>query len=247
MKKTLAILLSILMLAVMAVPAMAADATCPECDKNTYIYYMTVTPTCKEEGYTLWKCSNPECGHEDKIDLVPALGHSFPDAYEHVDGGCTKESFDHRYCAVCGLEDKINVVEAPDHAWDAGVHVPAGCEVAEHYFHTCTACGKTKIEKVLGGAPYTGHDMVLVSSPASCLDEAVNVYKCNNCGKEDKIATTPVDHVDEDADGVCDICEAQIVLEEEPHGFYAQIIKWISEIVEAFKAFIASIKGGSIF
>lgn len=243
MKKTIAILMSILMLAIMAVPAMAADTACPECKMNTYIFYMTVTPNCTEDGYTLWKCNNSECGYEGKYDVVPALGHSFPVEYDHVDGGCLKETYDHRYCAVCGAEDKINVVKAPGHKWDEGVFVPAGCEIADHYVHTCATCQATKIEKKLGGAPYTGHDMVLISSPQTCLDEAVNVYECKNCGKIDNIATSPVDHVDEDADGYCDICEADIALEEEPHGFYAQIIKWISEIVEAIKAFIASIKG----
>lgn len=244
MKKTLAILLSMLMLVVMAMPVMAADATvCPACEKNTFIYYMTVTPTCTEQGYTLWKCNNAECGYEEKVDYVDALSHAFPDAYDHVDGGCLKETFDHRYCTRCGLEDKINVTAAPGHAWDEGVHHEANCTVAEHYVHTCTACGETKIEKVEGGDPYTYHKMVKISGPESCLDEAVEVYKCSKCGFEDKLEVAPVDHVDADGDGVCDVCVEELVLDEEPHGFYAKIIKWISEIVEAFKAFIAAIKG----
>lgn len=250
MKKTLAILLSMLMLVMMAVPAMAADATvCPECEMSTFIHYMVVAPTCKEEGYTLWKCSNAECGYEEKFDVLDALGHAFPDAYEKVEGTCTKDSYEHRYCVVCGFEDKINVVTAPGHDWDAGVHMDANCTVAEHYVYTCANCSETKIEKVAGGAPYTGHKMVKIDGPETCQDEAIETYECSNEGC-DFVSTkpvTPIDHVDEDADGACDVCGEAIVLEEEPHGFYAQIIKWISEIVEAFKAFLAAIKGDSIF
>ncbi len=232
------------MLVLMAVPAMAAQTSvCPECEKNTFIYYMVVAPTCLEDGYTLWKCNNGECGYEEKFDAVAALGHDFPDEYDHVAGGCTKASYDHRYCDRCGYEDKINETAAPGHDWDEGVHVDANCEISEHYFHTCKVCKATKMEMVLGGKPYTYHNMVLVSGPQTCLDEAVNVYKCSKCDKVDKIPTTPIDHVDEDGDGVCDVCFAEIELDDEPHGFYAQIIKWISEIVEAFKAFLAAIKG----
>ena len=60
-------------------------------------------------------------------------------------------------------------------------------------------------------------------------------------------AVTAVACVDADADGICDVCTKAMPVEEEPHGFYAQIIKWIAELVEAFKAFLAAIKGDSIF
>ncbi len=248
MKKTLALLLSILMLAMMAVPAMAADTVCPECQKNTFIYYMTVTPTCTEDGYTLWKCNNSECGYEEEIDIVDALGHDYKENYVHVDGGCTKDSYDHRYCARCGYEDKINVTDAPGHDWKDVERLPANCTEAERDLKKCDNCGEEKTVIVSGGAPYTYHNMsIVVSSPKTCKDEAVIVYQCTKCDYQSSVATDPIDHVDEDADGVCDICEVQIVLDEEPHGFYAQIIKWISEIVEAFKAFLAAIKGDSLF
>lgn len=250
MKKTLALLLSILMLSMMAVPAMAADAACPECEKNTFIYYMTVAPTCTEDGYKLWKCNNGECGYEVKTEITEKLGHAYPavELYEHVDGGCTKDSFDHAFCARCGREDKINVVAAPDHKWVTVERLPANCTEAERDLKKCTNCGEEKTVIVSGGDPYTYHKMtIVVSAPETCKDEAVIVYKCEKCDYQSSVSTTPVDHVDENADGVCDVCESQIVLEEEPHGFYAQIIKWISELVDAFKAFLAAIKGDSIF
>ena len=248
MKKTLAILLSVLMLALMAIPAMATDTTiCETCGKNTYQFYATVSPTCTEDGYTLWKCANSECGIENRSDFVDALGHDYPGEYEHVDGGCTKETYDIRYCKRCGREDKINIVAAPGHTWDAGVHKAAGCEIMEHDLYTCTVCQTTRIENTFGGAPFTGHKMKKISGPETCKDEAVIVYECEYCGKQKTEATTAVAHVDADDDGVCDVCLNSMPVEEEVHGFYAKIIKWITDLIEAFKALLASIKGDSIF
>ncbi len=247
MKKTLAILMSILMLVMLAAPAMAAEVTtCSKCGKNTCTFYMVVTPTCTEEGYTLWKCSDAECGIEAKTNVVPAVGHVYG-AYSHVDGTCTKDAYDHAYCTICGAEDKINVVTAPGHAFGEKVYVGATCTISEHYIKTCATCGFEEIEKIMGGQPYTGHNMVLISGPETCKDVAENVYQCSKCGWEDVKEVAAIDHVDADDDGTCDVCETVIPAPEEPHGFYAQIIKWISEIVEAFKAFIASIKGDSLF
>ena len=246
MKKTLAILLSVLMLALMSIPAMATDTTiCPACRMNTYQFYVTVSPTCTEGGYDQWICA--QCGYSEKTNESDPLGHDYSEGYKQVDGGCTKETYAIGYCDRCGREDKINVVAAPGHKWDAGVHKEAGCEIMEHDLYTCTVCNTTEIVKTLGGAPYTGHKMKKISGPETCKDEAVIVYQCEYCGKQKTEATTAVAHVDADDDGVCDVCLNSMPVEEEVHGFYAKIIKWITDLIEAFKALLASIKGDSIF
>ncbi|MBE6813234.1 MAG: hypothetical protein E7523_10205 [Ruminococcaceae bacterium] len=243
MKKTLAVILSMLMLVLMAVPAMAAEV-CPTDGCGAALLYMTVAPNCTEDGYTSWKCAI--CGYEEKTDIVPALGHAYG-AYEFVEGDCTHDSYDHAYCVVCGAEDKQNVVVADGHNFTSREYVGVTCTVAEHYLLTCADCGATEIEKVLGGQPYTGHDMKLISAPKTCADAAVEVRECTKCGFTSEKAVNAIACVDADADDTCDVCTNKMPVEEEPHGFYAQIIKWISEIIEAFKAFLAAIKGDSLF
>ena len=245
MKKTLAVILSMLMLVLMAVPAMAAEATtCPTDGCGAALQYMVVAPNCTEAGYTVWKCAI--CGYTATTDEVPAVGHVYGD-YSHVAGDCTHDTFDHAFCVVCGAEDKKNVVEADGHDFSIKEYVGVTCTVAEHYLLTCADCGATEIEKVLGGQPYTGHDMKLVSSPETCADEAVEVHECTKCGFTSEKAVTAIACVDADADGICDVCTNAMPVEEEPHGFYAKVIKFISDLVEMFRSFIAAIKGDSIF
>ncbi len=246
MKKTLAVIMSMLMLVLMAVPAMAADEAkvCPEEGCGAALQYMVISPKCTEDGCTIWKCAL--CGYSVTTDVVPAVGHVYG-AYTHVDGDCTHDEYNHAYCTVCGAEDKEIIVEAPGHAWDAGVHQDPTCTVQEHNLFTCATCGETKIEKILGGQPYTGHDMKLVSSPETCADEAVEVRECTKCGFTSEKAVTAIACVDADADDICDVCANAMPVEEEPHGFYAKVIKFISDLVEMFRSFIAAIKGDSIF
>lgn len=245
MKKTLAVILSMLMLVLMAVPAMAAEAeVCPTEDCGAALLYMVVAPNCTEGGYTEWLC--PICGYKTITDEVPASGHTYG-AYEHVEGDCTHDSYDHAYCVVCGAEDKKNIATAPGHVWSAWEEKAANCTLPDHKVRTCSVCSEVEIENILGGNPWTGHSMKLVSAPETCEDAAVEVYKCSKCDFTSEKPVNAVDHVDADADGVCDVCLNEMPPEEEPHGFYAQIIKWISEIIEAFKAFLAAIKGDSIF
>lgn len=37
----------------------------------------TVEPTCVEKGYTLYRCTNPDCGQLEKLELVDELTHNF--------------------------------------------------------------------------------------------------------------------------------------------------------------------------
>ena len=245
MKKTLAVILSMLMLVLMAVPAMAVEAkTCPVEGCGAALQYMVVLPDCDDAGYTVWKCAI--CGYSETTDPVDALGHAFGE-YALVEGDCTHDTYNHAYCAICGAEDKEILVVADGHNFTTKEYIGVTCTVAEHYLLTCADCGATEIEKILGGQPYTGHDMKLVSSPETCADEAVEVRTCTKCGFTSEKAVTAIDHADADSDGICDACTAEMPAEEEPHGFYAKVIKFISDIVEMFKEFIAAIKGDSLF
>ncbi len=245
MKKTLAVILSVLMLALMAVPAMAAE-TAKVCPNNCgALQYMTVMPDCDDAGYTVWKCAI--CSYSETTDEVAAIGHKFPAEYVRVEGDCTHDTYDHRYCVVCGAEDKVVVFAQDGHNFATKEYVGVSCTVAEHYLLTCSDCGATEIEKILGGQPYTGHSLKLVSAPETCADAAVEIRECTKCDFVSEKAVDAIACTDADADGICDVCTNAMPVEEEPHGFYAKLIKFISDLVEMFKSFIDAIKGDSLF
>ena len=78
---------------------------------HTYISVVTA-PTCKEQGYTTYTCS--ECGNTYKGDYVATVEHSFKDYKYNNDATCTKDGTKTATCEFgCGT---TNTVTAPNTA-----------------------------------------------------------------------------------------------------------------------------------
>ena len=81
--------------------------------KKDHTYTSVVTaPTCKEQGYTTYTCS--ECGNTYKGDYVATVEHSFKDYKYNNDATCTKDGTKIATCEFgCGT---TNTVTAPNTA-----------------------------------------------------------------------------------------------------------------------------------
>ena len=81
--------------------------------KKDHTYTSVVTaPTCKEQGYTTYTCS--ECGNTYKGDYVATVEHSFKDYKYNNDATCTKDGTKTATCEFgCGT---TNTVTAPNTA-----------------------------------------------------------------------------------------------------------------------------------
>lgn len=61
--------------------------------------------TCKNNGQEVYKCS--ECG-EEKVDLIPALGHNWGKWIEKIKPTCTEHGIEERKCSRCGKVESRN-------------------------------------------------------------------------------------------------------------------------------------------
>lgn len=106
MRKYLALLLAIMMLASTVVINTAAECN-HQISTGDPSYYEVVNPTCDEQGYTIYYCIF--CGEESRGDYKAALGHKFTEeVYRPVDGGayfkkyniCTRQFAGGKTCAA---------------------------------------------------------------------------------------------------------------------------------------------------
>lgn len=79
-------------------PQAAALASVP-CD-HTFAAVQTVEPSCTEQGYTLYACS--QCGQSYTDDFTPAKGHTMREIV--VEPTCTHQGYTTHFCTVCGYE-----------------------------------------------------------------------------------------------------------------------------------------------
>ncbi len=70
-----------------------------EIQPHDYRLISTTTPTCTEEGYSLYECE--DCHTTAKDDLVDSNGHAFVDAVYHGDATAERNGTATGYCTVC--------------------------------------------------------------------------------------------------------------------------------------------------
>lgn len=96
------------------------------------------------------------------------------------------------------------------HAWDEGeITKAATCTAKGEKTYKCQNCDETKVEEVA----MLAHTIVAndaVNKDATCTEEGVTgATKCSVCGTAISAGTAipAKNHVDEDEDGICDVCE----------------------------------------
>ena len=147
-----------------------------------------VPPTCEERGYTVYRCTVPECTSEYKDDYTPSTGHNL-DPHEKVNATCTADGVEAYYrCKVCekyfsDAEGRI-IIDGPK-TIEASRHRYGNLYIADRtkdvHYRECITCGHHdesqhdySLEEKEGHAP-------LVS--ATCTTGAVYRRSCV-CGKE---------------------------------------------------------------
>ena len=205
--------------------AKAIAATMADCANGVHVftnYEETVAPTCKEEGKKVAFCDNG-CGATDE-KAVEALGHTELPAVKENEVAATCEnagSYDLVvYCDVCKAEVSrtTETVEALGHAFTVyTVTAEPTCEEAGKQVSVCdNGCGATdETESAALGHAYNDY---VSNGDATCTADGTKTAECDNgCGKKDTVADegSKLDHVDEDADEICDDCGNSIHESEE--------------------------------
>ena len=133
----------------------------------------TVPPTCSEQGYTEYKCS--QCGESKKDDYTEANGHSYQMTTKPAI--CTEMGKTVYTCEVCGFEYKEDGEYPSGHSYTTSITKSPTCtqDGQRHYY--CDKCGYEYTASI----PATGHDYSITDEQNED-GSTKRVYTCANCG-----------------------------------------------------------------
>ena len=167
--------------------------TCSRCDYSTYqeipakghaYNSMTTPPTCTEQGYTTYTCS--ECGDEYvSSNYEDALGHH---ETPHPSKAPTCTEIGWNEFVTCVRCDYTTYVEIPATGHTEGSvvvenEVAPDCENAGSYDNVvyCTVCN-VELDRDTIVVPALGHSYESVIVPPSCLYVGYTQHTCTTCG-----------------------------------------------------------------
>ncbi|MCC8356559.1 MAG: hypothetical protein LJU34_01705, partial [Oscillospiraceae bacterium] len=172
-----------------AYPMSSSDYPCPY--GHSYVSAVTA-PTCTEQGYTTYTCSN--CGDSYVSDYTDALGHT-TEIQNAEDATCTEDGYTgDEVCTVCGETITTGeVIPATGHTTEVQNAKAATCtEDGYTGDEVCTVCGETVTAgEVIAATGHTWGEGV-VTTEATCTEAGVMTYTCTVCGatKTEAIAAT---------------------------------------------------------
>ncbi len=133
----------------------------------------TVPPTCSEQGYTEYKCS--QCGETKKEDYIEATGHSYKKTTKPPT--CTEMGETVYTCEECGFEYKEEGDYPSGHSYTATVVKSPSCTEDGQRHYRCDKCGY----EYTAAIPATGHDYSITDEQNE-EGNTKRVYTCANCG-----------------------------------------------------------------
>ena len=139
--------------------------------------------TCTEDGYKLYKCSDPNCGLTKIGSIIKASGHNY-DAWKITTmPTCYKSGIITKVCANCG--DRISEELQPfEHTYKKISTIPPTCVEKGYSIYKCIFCD---IEKKDDYVDYSGHNYEVVSVvKPTCTEKGYTLYRCAVCGNEKK-------------------------------------------------------------
>ena len=145
-----------------------------------------VTPSCIEDGYTLYTCSR--CSATENRDSVPAHGHVWDVGVVTTPATAMTDGVKTFTCTVCGAT-RTEVIPATggagcEHASTHAEHKDAACTEAGYDKTVCDSCGLVLTETVI---PALGHDYrSYPAQAATCTEPGWNAYReCTRCHDTD--------------------------------------------------------------
>ncbi len=145
---------------------------------HNYKWVEVVKPTCAAEGRRDYKCT--VCGNVSKSESIAKVpDHQDLKFSKHVDGSCTKSSYDLYKCSVCGCSVKKNVVKAPGHDYKWVVVIQPTCTQEGRRDYKCTACGNVSDSQSIGFVP--DHTLVVTRQEPTQTEDGYEKKHCKYC------------------------------------------------------------------
>ena len=142
------------------------------CD-HTFAAVQTVEPSCTEQGYTLYACS--QCGQSYTDDFTPAKGHTMREIV--VEPTCTHQGYTTHFCIVCGYEYSDAYKEERGHKY-VSEKIDPTCTQAGCTLHTCSVCGDSYRDDYREAL---GHAYAEETFAPTCTSEGYTKQTCSRC------------------------------------------------------------------
>ena len=146
-------------------------------------------PSCTEDGYTEYICSN--CGDSYKDDIVGSLGHEYGEWVYIAVPSCQSSGERVRYCSVCENVES-EVLPATDHLYCENVYEPA-CTEQGYTEYVCSCCGDSYRD---GYVDSLGHDYGewKTVTEATCSQYGEEISYCTRCDEYQSREIPKTDH-----------------------------------------------------
>ena len=154
---------------------------------HNYVAVVTL-PTCMEQGYTSYVCS--DCGKEYKDDFKPSLGHNYNPYYQTKSPTCTNTGLEEHSCSRCGNKETRTVAQK-EHIVVTDNAVAATCTFSGKTEGShCEVCGT--VIKAQTTIAAKGHTVVIDNAiAATCTSSGkTDGSHCEVCGTVIKAQTT---------------------------------------------------------
>ena len=159
-----------------------------ELHEHDYKKDEVVPPTCKEPGYTVYRC---KCGDTKKGDFTPKrTEHDFVIA-ERKEPTCTEDGYVKYECRYCDATKK-DTIPASGHDFALTEEKPATCKDTGYRIYTCKKCGEKKPE-TLSLIPHTYGNWI-VTDPPLCVKAGTETRQCSFCGATESRPIEPTGH-----------------------------------------------------
>jgi len=143
---------------------------------HSYAAGAVTAPTCTEQGYTTYTCSN--CPDSYRGDMVPAIGHKYKGKV--TEPTCTTDGFTTYSCQNegCGHTYEDDFSAKKGHKYEATVIAPT-CTEGGYTQYKCLYCGDTYKDTETVEA--LGHDYEAVVTEPTCTEKGYTTHTCANC------------------------------------------------------------------
>lgn len=159
---------------------------------HSYVEKSRVEPTCTETGYITYVCENDE-SHTYNA-LLDKLGHTY-NSEVVTEPTCTEQGYTTHHCATCGNNIVDTYTDALGHDFsDEGEIVHQGnCAEQTVVLHHCQreGCDATKYEYLGTIGEHVFSEEPFETVKATCEEEGYDLFKCEICGFEKKVTTSP--------------------------------------------------------
>mgnify|MGYP004466357851 FL=1 len=172
-----------------------------------------VEASCSNKGLAERHCKREGCNTKVEKELRK-LSHKESEWIVDKEATCTEEGHRYKKCeAGCGYIFSDEVIPMKEHNFVI-TESTATCIDDGYSTYKCTACGLEKKGEIVHALGHDYGDWVVTKEP-TCSRKGERIVTCQRCGillAKDEISKTP--HRDENGDGKCDDCKANVV--EEP-------------------------------